>query len=140
MCVLFCAYTMYLQICQVYNPNTSNTFTIANENEQILTDPSDSRGQMYLSYRGPGEPQSGVAGPRCVRYTRNYIYMYSIQNKCECGLLYYNICTSSFNRNTRVYLHCNQSQTTPVATAIGEPEGILNYVSCKRCCTSYHLR
>ena len=43
--------------------------------------------------------------------------------------------TSSFNRNTRVYLHCNQSQTTPVAAAIGEPDRILNYVSYKRCCT-----
>lgn len=69
---------MYLQICQAEYSNPSNTYTIANGNEQIMTDPSDRRGQMYLSYRGPGELQSGVAGPRCVRYTRNYIYMYSI--------------------------------------------------------------
>ena len=69
---------LYLQICQAENINPSNTFTIANGNEQIMTDPSDRRGQMYLSYRGPGEPNSGVQGPRCVRYTRNYIYMHSI--------------------------------------------------------------
>ena len=40
-----------------------------------MIDPSDRRGQMYLSYRGPGEPSSHVAGPRYVRYTRNYIYI-----------------------------------------------------------------
>lgn len=78
MCVLFCAYTMYLQICQVYNPNTSNIFTIANGSEQIMIDPSDRRGQMYLNYRGPGEPNSGVQGPRYMRYTRSYVYIHCI--------------------------------------------------------------
>ena len=38
----------------------------------------------------------------------------------------------NFNRKTRVYLHCNQSQATPVATAVGEPDEILNYVSYTR--------
>ena len=56
------------------------------------------------------------------------------------GLLYYNIFTSSSYRVTRVYLHCDLSQTTPVATAIGEPDRILNYVSYKSWCTSYHLQ
>ena len=70
---------MYSQICQVCqacllrNETRYIIYTIANESEQIMIDPSDRRGQMYLSYRGPGEPSSRVAGPRYVRYTRNYI-------------------------------------------------------------------
>ena len=56
-----------LQICQTEN-NPMNTYVIANDNEQIIIDPSDSRGQIYLRYTGPGEPGSGVAGPRYVRY------------------------------------------------------------------------
>ena len=43
-----------------------NTYVIANDNEQIILDPSDSRGQIYLHYTGPG--------PRYVRYSRSYIY------------------------------------------------------------------
>ena len=46
------------------------THVIANDNEQIMIDPSDSRGQMYLRYTGPG--QAGIEGPRYVRYTRSY--------------------------------------------------------------------
>ena len=64
---------MYLQICQAENVNPSNTFTIANESEQIMIDPSDPRGQTYLRYTGPGQDGSG---PRYVRYTRSYKYIY----------------------------------------------------------------
>ena len=70
--IILCLY-MYLQICQAENVNSSNTFTIANGSEQIMINPSDSRGQMYLRYTGPGEPGSGVAGPRYETYTRSYI-------------------------------------------------------------------
>ena len=35
-----------------------------------------------------------------------------------------------FYRNTTVYLHCDQSRTTPIVTAAGEIT-MLNYVSCK---------
>ena len=66
--IILCLYNVYLQICQVFSFNTSDTFTIANESEQIMIDPSDRRGQMYLRYMGPGDP--GVAGPR-------YVHIYS---------------------------------------------------------------
>jgi len=42
-----------------------------------------------------------------------------------------------FYRNTTVYLHCDQSRTTPIATADGEIV-MLNYVSYK-CCIKYTL-
>ena len=54
----------------------------------------------------------------------------------ELSVLYYSIFTSLFYRNTTVYLRCDQSQTTPIATVSGEPNGRLNYVSYKRCCNS----
>ena len=59
---------MYLQICQAENVNPRNTFTIANESEQIMIDLS---GQTYLRYTGPGQDGSD---PRYVKYTRSYIY------------------------------------------------------------------
>ena len=43
-----------LQICQAELANQNNTFTIANGVEQIIIDPSDPRGQVYLYYTGPG--------------------------------------------------------------------------------------
>ena len=49
-----------LQICQTELANQGNTFTIANGGEQIMIDTTDSRGQMYLHYTGPG--------PRYVKY------------------------------------------------------------------------
>ena len=58
-----------LQICQAENINPSNTFTTANGSEQIIIDPSDRRGQMYLRYTGPGS--------RYVQYTRGRIYTIS---------------------------------------------------------------
>ena len=56
--IILCLY-LYLQICQVENMNPSNTFTIANESEQIIMDPTDRRGQMYLRYTGPGQDGRG---------------------------------------------------------------------------------
>lgn len=58
-----------LQICQAENINPSNTFTTANGSEQIIIDPSDWRGQMYLRYTGPGS--------RYVQYTRSCTYTIS---------------------------------------------------------------
>ena len=51
---------MYLQICQTENIS-SYTYVIANDTEQIMIDSSDSRGQTYLRYTGPG--------PRYMKYT-----------------------------------------------------------------------
>ena len=41
---------MHLQICQ-YEIFISFVHEIADEGEQIMIDPSDSRGQVYLQYR-----------------------------------------------------------------------------------------
>ena len=60
---------MHLQICQSEILNPSSSFSIADEIEYIMIDPSDSQGQMYMHYTGP----PGRAGIRYVRLT-----MYSL--------------------------------------------------------------
>ena len=47
--------------------------------------------------------------------------------------VYYSCISVILYRNTTVYLHCDQSRTTPIATAAGEVDGILNYVSVQWC-------
>ena len=65
-----------LQICQAENINPSNTFTTANGSEQIIIDPSDRRGQMYLRYTGPGS--------RYVQYTIGVTYiLYLLYSWCN---------------------------------------------------------
>ena len=72
---------MYLQICQGWK-NSRYTYTIANESEQIILDSCDRRGQLYLHYTGPGQAESGVAGPRYIRYTGSYYQiLYSLYSR-----------------------------------------------------------
>ena len=60
---------IHLQICQSEILNPSSSFSIADEIEYIMIDPSDSQGQMYMHYTGP----PGRAGIRYMRLT-----MYSL--------------------------------------------------------------
>ena len=46
---------LHLQICQIPNFDPTSSYDIADGNEQIMIDPSDSRGQVYLQYSGPGD-------------------------------------------------------------------------------------
>lgn len=45
-------------------------------------------------------------------------------------MVYYSCISVILYRNTTVYLHCDQSRTTPIATAAGEVDRVINYVSC----------
>lgn len=53
--------SLHLQICQIPNSDPSTSYDIADNDEQIMIDSSDTRGQVYLQYTGPG---SGGGPPR----------------------------------------------------------------------------
>ena len=63
-------------MCQFETLNPSSSYAIANESEQVVVDQSDSRGQMFLRYTGPG--QDGSA-PRYIYHSEhNSHYIYSL--------------------------------------------------------------
>ena len=47
-------YMLRLQICQIPNFNPTTSYIVANADEKIMIDESDSRGKVYLHYTGPG--------------------------------------------------------------------------------------
>ena len=49
------------QVCQIPNFDPSTSYDIADADEQIMIDPSDNRGHVYLQYSGSG---SGGGPPR----------------------------------------------------------------------------
>ena len=53
--------SLHQQVCQILNSDPSTSDDIADDNEQIIIDPSNTRGQVYLHYTGPG---SGLGPPR----------------------------------------------------------------------------
>lgn len=149
---LFCI-QIHLQVCQFETLNPSSSYAIANESEQIVVDPTDSRGQIYLHYTGPGQDGSV---PRYIYYNEHnshiIIYIFLMSDPFWSLVKFYFILTTSefyskivsrtnmyvfwsyisviLYRTTTVYLHCDQSRTTPIATASGEIDRIINYVSC----------
>ena len=76
---LFCI-QIHLQVCQFETLPPSSSYAIANESEQIVVDPTDSRGQISLHYTGPGQDGSV---PRYIYYNEHnshiiiYIFLMS---------------------------------------------------------------
>ena len=48
---------LYLQICQIPNFDPTSSYVVANADEKIMIDKSDSRGSVYLHYTGPGNTE-----------------------------------------------------------------------------------